>query len=155
MSSQGNIIHLEAGEIENYIRNRPPLFMLDSVDVLPGKWAKGYKYITDKEWYFACHFPGNPIMPGVMQMETLFQTGILSVKTISGNQYKLSNIAKVKDLSFKEHVLPDSELVAETELHSYKRGVAKVSGVLKANGAVVCTAEYILVIPEDMIITAR
>lgn len=56
-------------EIKQYIKNREPLLMLDSADIKVGEFVKAYKYLNADEWYFACHYPDEPMMPGVLQLE--------------------------------------------------------------------------------------
>lgn len=145
-------MHLEGEEIFPYIKNRPPIFMLDRMEIEPGVCAENRKYLSKDEWFFRCHFPGNPLVPGVLQLEALFQTAIMAVKTIPGNEYKTSNITKIKDVSFLHSILPDSEMVVKTRLiKKYRHGIAEAEGEIICKGQVCCEASFVLTIPEDMV----
>lgn len=144
-------MHLEGDEIFLYIKNRPPLFMLETMEIEPGVCAENRKYLSNDEWFFACHFPGNPLVPGVLQLEAMFQTAIMAVKTMPGNAEKTSNITKVKDVSFLRSILPESEMVVKTRLvKKYRHGIAEAEGEITCNGEVCSKASFILTIPEDM-----
>lgn len=149
-NSDGSL-HLEKEDILNHIKNRPPLFMLDFADVVPGISSISSKYLKEDEWYFVCHFPGDPKMPGVLQLETLFQTSALAIKTLPGNREKTSNIARIKDVVYNDSILPGMTIDVKTQIQSYKRGVAKVNGRIEVEGKIMCSAEYVLSIPEDMV----
>ena len=149
-NSDGSI-HLEKEDILHHIKNRPPIFMLDSADVVPGISSISSKYLKEDEWYFACHFPGDPKMPGVLQLETMFQTSALAIKTLSGNREKTTNIARIKDVVYNDSILPGMTIDVKTQVLSYKRGVAKIDGQIAVDGKIMCSAEYVLSIPEDMV----
>lgn len=149
------ILKLDTKGICEYIKNRPPLLMIDSAEVIPGKSSTAVKQLKSDEWYFACHFPGNPIMPGVLQLETLFQTSALAVKMIEGNKNKTSNISKVSEASFFKPIFPGYELKIITEVGDYRHGITKVKGRILHDEEVMCSAEFILAIPEDMALAKK
>ena len=73
---------LDEKELLLYQPNRPPFLMIDFVsEVLPGKYANGYKNLNEDEWYFPIHFPGNPNMPGALQLEALAQMLTVAITT--------------------------------------------------------------------------
>lgn len=146
--------HLEREDILFYIKNRPPIFMLDSADVVPGVSSCSQKYLAEDEWYFACHFPGDPKMPGVLQLETMFQASALAIKTLPGNREKTTNIARVKDVVYYCPILPKETIYVKTEILSFKRGVGKIKGEIDVGEKIMCRAEYILSIPEEIIFTS-
>ena len=74
-------LKLEYEDILHYLKNRPPLLMIDSAVVKPGCSAFSNNYLRQDDWYFPCHFPGNPMMPGVLQLESVFQTAALARET--------------------------------------------------------------------------
>lgn len=149
------ILKLDIDGICSYIKNRPPLLMIDSAEVDPGKGSTAIKQLAIDEWYFACHFPGNPIMPGVLQLETLFQTSALAMKTIEGNKDKTSNISRVLGASFFKPILPGYRLKIVTELGDYRHGITRVKGKILHDEEVMCSAEFILAIPEDMTLVKK
>ena len=80
-------------ELQEYQQNRYPFLMIDHVDeVIPGKSARGYKNLTLNEWFFPVHFPGAPIMPGVLQVESLSQMLIIAITTLPGNKEEVARI---------------------------------------------------------------
>lgn len=149
------ILKLDTEGICVYIKNRPPLLMIDSAEVVPGKSSIAVKQLKPDEWYFACHFPGNPIMPGVLQLETLFQTSALAMKTIKGNKDKTSNISRILGASFFKPILPGYKLRIITEVGDYRHGITKVKGRILHDEEIMCSAEFILAIPEDMVLAEK
>ena len=74
---------LNKKQIEEIIPQREPFLMIDEVEEYkPGENAIAYKYVDEKEWYFKGHFPGNPIMPGVLITESLAQTGAIAILSV-------------------------------------------------------------------------
>lgn len=137
-------------EIKQYIKNREPLLMLDSADIKVGEFVKAYKYLNADEWYFACHYPGEPMMPGVLQLELLGQAGTLLMNALPGNKGKLAILSRYANAAFYKKVLPLTALVAEVKLKSFRRGLAKLSGEISVDGALVCSADFMLVYPDEM-----
>ena len=78
-----NSLRLEKKEILEYQKNRDPYLLIDvAEEVIPGVSAKGYKNLTKNDWFFKCHFEGDPNMPGLLQIESLVQMAALSVVTL-------------------------------------------------------------------------
>lgn len=146
-------LHLNKEDIKKYIRNREPLLLVEEAyDVCPGKYANGRKNIPEEEWFFECHFPGEPMVPGVLQLEAMFQTAALAIHTLPGNEKKKSYIARVQNVYFQQHVLPGLPMDIETEIKSYRRGIAKCLACIKINEEIVSKAEFRLIVEEDMIL---
>jgi len=83
---------LDEKELLLYQPNRPPFLMIDYVtEVLPGKFANGYKNLNESEWYFPIHFPGNPNMPGALQLEALAQMLTVAITTLPGLKGKVTH----------------------------------------------------------------
>ena len=135
-------------ELLEYQQNRYPYLMIDSVDeVIPGKSAKGFKNLTNNEWFFPSHFPGEPNMPGALQLESLAQMLTIAITTLPGNKGKVTH-ALSHTVRFRKEVLPGEKLVIETEVISWKRGIAKGRGVAYTNGEVACEADMLITIPD-------
>ena len=128
-------------EIEKIIPHREPFLLLDEVVVLePGVRVVARKLVRDDEWYLAGHFPGRPIMPGVLMVEALAQAGAVAVLSEPENQGKLALFAGIDDLRFKRIVVPGDELELTCELEKVRgpigrgRATATVAGELAVRG---------------------
>jgi 3-hydroxyacyl-[acyl-carrier-protein] dehydratase len=139
---------LNAFELQEYQPNRYPFLMIDYVDeVIPGISAKGYKNLTLNEWYFPKHFPDGPNMPGVLQLEALAQMLTVAITTQPKMKGKITH-ALSHTVRFRKEVLPGDKFVIETEIISWKRGIAKGRGVGTTNGEVACEADMLITIPD-------
>lgn len=134
-------------EILEYLPHRYPFLLVDRVtEIEGGKSIKGYKNITFNEQFFEGHFPGNPIMPGVLILEAMAQlSGILGFVTVDrkpsdGVVQYLAGTTKVR---FKRPVLPGDQLRMESELVSSRRGIWKFNCRAMVDDDVVCVAEII------------
>ncbi len=139
---------LSATELLKYQPNRYPFLMIDVVeDVLPGKYARGYKNLTMNEWYFPQHFPDGPNMPGALQLEALAQMLTVAITTQEGLQGKITHALEHK-VRFRKEVVPGDKFEIHTEVLSWRRGVCKGKGVGITNGEVACEAVMLITIPE-------
>ena len=122
--------------------------MIDFVDeVLPGKYAHGYKNMTLNEWFFPVHFPGGPNMPGALQLEALAQMLTVAITTLPGLKGKVTH-ALSHTVRFKKEVLPGDKFEIKTEVISWKRGICKGKGFAYTNGELACEADMLITIPE-------
>ena len=143
MREEKRLVNLGIAEIKNYLPNRYPFLMIDRVkEVIPGKSAIGFKNVTVNESYFQGHFPNSPLMPGMIQMEALFQMLSFTVLTIDGNAGKAVRGVFADKLRLKERVFPGSRLDIEADLKEWdgKNGKGNVQGTV--NGKEVCSAEF-------------
>ena len=141
--------NLGINEIKQFIPNRYPFLLIDkAVEIIPGVMAKGYKNVTVNEGYFQGHFPDSPLMPGMVQMEALFQMLSLTVLTMDGNRGKSVRGRGADNIRLKDRVLPGSRLEIEAELIEWNgiEGVGKANGTV--NGKEACSAEFIFVISD-------
>ena len=144
----GESFSLNAQELQLYQPNRYPFLMIDKVtEVLPGKYAKGYKNLTNNEWYFPKHFEDHPNMPGALQLEAMAQMLTVAITTIEGLQGKITHALEHK-VRFKKEVFPGDRLDISTELISWRRGIGIGQGTCYVEGKEVSSAKMTITIPE-------
>ncbi|MFC2145335.1 3-hydroxyacyl-ACP dehydratase FabZ [Actinomycetota bacterium] len=129
-------------DIENIIPHRDPFLLIDEIlEIEPGKRIKGIKHVREEEYYFKGHFPGNPIMPGVLQVETIAQAGAAAVLILPENKGKLVLFAGIDKARFKRMVKPGDELIIEVEIESFRRNIGKGKGKATVDGELACAAD--------------
>ena len=144
-------MYLDNNDILVYQRNRFPYLMIDvAEEVIPGKSVKGFKNLTANDWFFKCHFPGDPNMPGLLQIEAMVQMSALVILTLPNNKGKIMYISKLKKAIFKQKVLIGDKFNIEADLLAYKRGVATFIAKAFIKEKKVCEAEFDLVLPEEL-----
>jgi 3-hydroxyacyl-[acyl-carrier-protein] dehydratase len=128
-------------QIEEILPHRDPFLFLDEVTVLePGSRVVARKRVREDEWFLTGHFPGRPIMPGVIIVEAMAQTGAVAVLADEANRGKLALFAGINDVRFKRMVLPGDELELTCELERMRgpvgrgKATANVDGELAARG---------------------
>ena len=128
-------------QIEEILPHRDPFLFLDEVTVLePGSRVVARKRVREDEWFLTGHFPGRPIMPGVIIVEAMAQTGALAVLADEANRGKLALFAGINDVRFKRMVLPGDELELICEVERMRgpvgrgKATATVDGELAARG---------------------
>ena len=139
---------LDAIELQKYQPNRYPLLMIDYVtEVLPGKYAKGYKNMTNNEWYFPVHYPGDPNMPGCLQLEALAQMLTVAVLTLPGLAGKYVYAIK-HTIRYKKEIHPGDRFDIEANVLSFRRGVITGKVVGKVGDDVAVEADMMIAIPD-------
>ena len=131
-------MELDIKEIMEILPHRPPFLLVDRiVECEPGRSAKGVKCVSMNEPFFPGHFPGQPIMPGVLILEALAQTGAVAALSLPENRGRLAVFGGVKNCRFKKPVTPGDvlELSCEVERRGpigYGKAVARVGGKIAA-----------------------
>jgi 3-hydroxyacyl-[acyl-carrier-protein] dehydratase len=132
-------------EIQTYLPHRYPFLLVDRVlEVVPGEFVRGYKNVTANEEFFNGHFPGHPVMPGVLIVEAMAQlSGVLAFETknrrpTDGFTYYLAGVDAAR---FKRPVVPGDQLVMESRMLADKRGVMKFDCKSFVDGELACCAE--------------
>ena len=144
-------MYLDHKDILEFQKNRFPYLMIDTVEnVVPGKSSKGFKNLTANDWFFKCHFPGDPNMPGLLQVEAIVQIAALAILTISGNKGKIMYLSRLTDTKFKKKVIIGDRLDLYAEVISYKRGIAKYYGKGTVKEKKVCEASFELVLADEV-----
>ena len=144
-------MYLDHKDILEFQKNRFPYLVIDTVEnVVPGKSSKGFKNLTANDWFFKCHFPGDPNMPGLLQVEAIVQIAALAILTISGNKGKIMYLSKLTDTKFKKKVIIGDRLDLYAEVISYKRGIAKYYGKGTVKEKKVCEASFELVLADEV-----
>ena len=144
-------IILDKNKIYEYQQNREPYLMIDfASEVIPGVSSKGYKILKSDEWFFKVHWPGDPNMPGMLQIEALVQMSSLAILTLPGNKGKIMYLTGANNLKFIKKVIPESKLDIETKIKFFKRGIAICHGVGMVNNEIACKADFNLILPDEL-----
>ena len=144
-------IRLDKKEILEYQQNRDPYLLIDeATEVIPGKSAKGFKVLKKDEWFVEVHWPNDPNMPGMLQVESLVQMCALAILTLPNNKGKIVYLTSANNLKFAKKILPETKLEIVTEIKSFKRGVAICKGEGFIENELACKAEFNLVLPGEI-----
>jgi 3-hydroxyacyl-[acyl-carrier-protein] dehydratase len=142
---------LNKEQILEYQQNRPPYLMIDfAEEVIPGKSAKGYKDFKEDEWFFKVHWPRDPNVPGMLQIEALVQMSALSILSLPDNKGKIMYLTSANNIKFIKKIIPNKRLYIETKVKSFKRGLAICEGLGLIEKQVVCKAEFNLILPGEI-----
>lgn len=133
---------LNINQIQEIIPHRHPFLLVDYVeDYVPGEFAVGYKCVTYREDFFKGHFPGEPVMPGVLTLEALAQVGAVAILSIEENKGKIAFFGGVQNCKFKGMVRPGDKLKLETRIIKRKGPVGVGQATATVDGKVVVSAE--------------
>lgn len=140
---------LNAGQIQKLIPHRWPFLLVDRiVEYEPARsYIRGEKAVTASEWFFQGHFPGLPVMPGVLQVEALAQTMAVYVARQPGFGDRIGLFAGIDEVRFKRVVVPGDTLRLEVTMEKLGSRFGKGRAVASVNGEVACTGLLSFVIP--------
>ncbi len=136
------VLSFDTIEIMNMIPHRYPFLLVDRItECVPGKYAKGYKNVTMNEEFFQGHFPGNPIMPGVLQLEAMAQCSAPVLLCLPEYKGKLALFGGMDNVRFRGIVRPGDRLDMEIELLKLKGPIGKSHAIGKVDGKIVVEAD--------------
>ncbi|MCJ7790741.1 MAG: 3-hydroxyacyl-ACP dehydratase FabZ [Candidatus Atribacteria bacterium] len=132
---------LSIGEILNLLPHRYPFLLVDKILEQEENKIVGVKNVTINEPFFQGHFPGHPIMPGVLIIEAMAQTGGVLIFSKEANKGKIPLFAAIDKARFKKSVRPGDQLIIKVEILKMLRGVAKAKAEAYVDGNLVASAE--------------
>jgi UDP-3-O-[3-hydroxymyristoyl] N-acetylglucosamine deacetylase/3-hydroxyacyl-[acyl-carrier-protein] dehydratase len=140
-------------DIEKMLPHRYPFLMVDKIMEIHEESIIGVKNITMNEPIFTGHFPGNPVFPGVLQIEAMAQVGgIFALSKVEEPHLYSTYFMKINNVKFKQKVVPGDTVVFELNLISpIRRGLVEMSGKAYVNGKVVCEAEMLAQVIKDKV----
>jgi beta-hydroxyacyl-[acyl carrier protein] dehydratase FabZ len=140
---------LDINQIQEIIPHRPPFLLVDRItEVEPGVRAVGIKNVTMNEPHFTGHFPGYPVMPGVLIVEALAQVGSVAMLMVEANRGKLGFFAGIDGFRFRGQVKPGDTLTLEVEITRLKGPIGKGKATAKVDGQVVAEGELMFALSD-------
>ena len=140
---------LDIVQIQEIIPHRPPFLLVDRIlELEPGKRAVGLKNVTMNEPFFVGHFPGYPVMPGVLIVEALAQVGSVAILSLEENKGKLGFFAGIDEFRFRGQVKPGDTLILELEITRLKGPIGKGRATAKVGETVVAEGELMFALND-------
>ncbi len=134
---------LDSVAIRKIIPHRYPFLLIDRViELTPGQRAVAIKNVTANEAFFQGHFPDYPVMPGVLIVEAIAQTGAVAMLSQPGHEGQIALFAGIEKVRFKRQVVPGDTLRFEVELGQIRRNIGTGSGIATVDGEIACRGEF-------------
>jgi beta-hydroxyacyl-ACP dehydratase FabZ len=142
---------MDVQEISSVLPHRYPFLMVDRIIEINNDSIVGIKNVTVNEPHFTGHFPGFPVMPGVLIIEAMAQvSGILVGKMAPHTRGRIMYLAAVESAKFRKPVVPGDQLRIEMKMLRLKHAVAKIQGIAKVDGQAVAEATLICTLTDRM-----
>ena len=137
-------------DILEYLPHRFPFLLVDRVlECVPGESLKAVKNISVNEPFFPGHFPGQPVMPGVLQVEAMAQAGgLLAMKVLQDRRAQVVYFMSIDKVKFRRPVIPGDQLRMEVEIVKMKGKIAKFAGKAYVGDKVACEAELMATLSD-------
>jgi 3-hydroxyacyl-[acyl-carrier-protein] dehydratase len=147
--TDGLALPLDRVGIEAIIPHRDPFLLVDEiVELVPGERARGCYHVREDAWYLRGHFPGRPIMPGVLQVEALAQVGAVCGLSAPGFAGRLALFAGIDDVRFKRIVVPGDTLTLECAITRLRGPVGKADATASVGDELACRAALTFALTE-------
>lgn len=137
-------------DIQGVLPHRYPFLLVDKIlEIQTGKKAVGLKNVTINEPFFQGHFPGTPIMPGVLIVEAMAQVGGIAILSMEEYKGKLAVLAGIEKMKFRKQVLPGDTLIMEAELIAFKMGIGRARVCAKVEDKIAAEGEMMFAIIKE------
>jgi 3-hydroxyacyl-[acyl-carrier-protein] dehydratase len=142
-------VKLDRSQIEALLPHRPPFLLLDEVDELePGVRCVARRTLRDEDFWFAGHFPGNPVMPGVLIVEALAQAATVAAASADEAQGKIGLFAGIDKVRFKRVVKPGDTMVLEATITAVHGPVGRAAVKATVGGQLACRGELMFAVVD-------
>tara|TARA_Y100000590_G_scaffold242111_1_gene272132 strand:- start:1211 stop:1675 length:465 start_codon:yes stop_codon:yes gene_type:complete len=142
---------LTKNQILKIQKNRDPYLLIDyATKIVPGKTVEGYKILKKNEWFFRVHWPGDPNMPGMLQVEAMVQMSSLIIFTLPKMSGKTLYLTDSSNIKFFKKIIPGDKLKIVSKLISNNRGLYKFESEGYVKQKIACKANFTLILPGSV-----